>query len=352
MTDDKAAGSGQSRAMTLAPLPAQPADVPWPTEAWPEGALPANLQRERFDALLAQAFEGDGVGATHALAIVQGGRLIFERYGEGFGPDATYPSWSKAKSITQALVGMLVLDGKLDVHAPARVPEWQGEDPRAAITLDQLLRMSSGLKFVEDYVPGHVSDVIEMLFQSGKEDVAHYAASQPLEHAPDGFWSYASGTSNIVARIAGQAAGGDLKSYMGARLFEPLGMTSPIPKFDKAGTFIGSSYCYASARDFARFGLLYLRGGVWEGQRLLPEGWVDYARTPTFQQDGVTEGRYGAHWWLDIAGPGSFSANGYDGQYTVLVPDLDLILVRHGATPLDKKDALKAWVGQAVDCFR
>ena len=339
-------------AMTLAPLPAQPAGVAWPTQAWPAGDLPAALDRPRFEALLRTAFETDALGETHALVVVQGGRLVFERYGTGHGPDATYPSWSKAKSITQALVGLLAGEGKLDIHAPADVPEWKAPgDPRAAITLDHLLRMSSGLKFVEDYVPGHVSDVIEMLFESGKGDVAHYAASQPLEHAPGGFWSYASGTTNIVARAAGQAAG-DLKAYMFERLFGPLGMQSPIPKFDAAGTFIGSSFCFASARDFARFGLLYLRGGVWEGRQLLPPGWVDYARTPTFQQPGVTEGAYGAHWWLGIAGEGSFSANGYDGQYTIAVPDLDMVLVRHGATPLDKKDALKAWVGEFVDAFR
>jgi CubicO group peptidase (beta-lactamase class C family) len=338
--------------MNLTPLPAQPADVPWPTEAWPPGELPTTLDRPRFAALLAQAFDGDDLGDTHALALFQGGRLIFERYGEGFGPASTHPSWSKAKSITQALVGLLVGDGKLDVEAPADVPEWKtAGDPRAAITLDQLLRMSSGLKFIEDYVPGHTSDVIEMLFGAGKEDVAHYAASQPLEHAPGAFWSYASGTTNIVARLAGQTAG-DLKNFMWERLFGPLGMKSPIPKFDAAGTFIGSSYCFATAHDFARFGLFYLRGGIWEGRQLLPAGWVDYARTPTFQQPDVAEGRYGAHWWLDIAGPGSFSANGYDGQFTVLVPDLDLILVRHGATPLDKKDALRAWVGDVVNCFR
>ena len=338
--------------MSLMPLPAQPADVPWPTEAWPQGDLPASLDRASFDQLLAQAFASEDVGATHALALFQGGKLIFERYGEGFGPEATYPSWSKAKSITQALVGLLVGDSKLDVNAPVAAPEWRADgDPRAAITLDQLLRMSSGLKFIEDYVPGHTSDVIEMLGAS-RGDVAGYAANQPLEHAPGSFWSYASGTTNIIARLAGQAAGGDLKSFMWERLFGPLGMKSPIPKFDAAGTFIGSSYCFATAQDFARFGLLYLRGGIWEGRQLLPPGWVDYARTPTFQQPGVTEGRYGAHWWLDIAGSGSFSANGYDGQYTVLVPDLDLILVRHGATPLDKKDVLKAWVGQVVQCFR
>ena len=214
--------------MSLMPLPAQPADVPWPTEAWPQGDLPASLDRASFDQLLAQAFASEDVGATHALALFQGGKLIFERYGEGFGPEATYPSWSKAKSITQALVGLLVGDSKLDVNAPVAAPEWRAEgDPRAAITLDQLLRMSSGLKFIEDYVPGHTSDVIEMLGAS-RGDVAGYAANQPLEHAPGSFWSYASGTTNIIARLAGQAAGGDLKSFMWERLFGPLGMKSPI----------------------------------------------------------------------------------------------------------------------------
>lgn len=335
--------------MSLIALPTQPAGVPWPTTEWPTGPAPANAA---FDALVKQAFETDAFGETHSMVVIQGGRLIFERYGEGFGPEKTYPSWSMAKSMTQALVGMLVKDGKLDIQAPAYAPEWQGEgDPRKAITLDLLLRMSSGLQFVEEYVPGYPSHVREMLFGEGKADVAHYAASLPLEHEPGTYWSYASGTTNIVARAAAHAAGGDLKPYMWDRLFGPLGMTSPIPKFDEAGTFIGSSYCFCSARDFARFGLLYLRDGLWDGERLLPEGWVDYARTPTWQQEGA-ENRYGTHWWLDVAGAGSFSANGYDGQYIVLAPDLDLILVRNGATPLDKKDALKVWAGQVAGAFR
>ena len=342
--------------MSLPPLPAQPDSVPWPTRTWPTGDLPPALKRARFEALTAEAFDAsisDRLGKTHALLLVQGGRIVFERYGEGFGPEDTQPSWSKAKSITHALVGLLVGDGRLDIHAPAAVPEWRSEgDPRAAITLDHLLRMSSGLKFVEDYVPGHVSDVIEMLFNTGKDDVAAYAARQPPAHPPGTFWSYASGTTNIVARLAGDAADGDIAGFMQTRLFGPLGMTSPIPKFDAAGTFIGSSYCFCTARDFARFGLLYLRDGVWEGRRLLPEGWVDYARTPTPQPPGTTEGAYGAHWWLGVGGPGSFSANGYAGQYTVLVPDLDLILVRNGDTPLENKDDLKAWVGQVIDTFR
>lgn len=342
----------------LPPLPTQPTGVVWPTRTWSEGELPAGLSATRFDALVAEAFGSKAtprLGETHALLIVQGGRIVFERYGEGFGPEMTYPSWSKAKSITQALVGIATGDGLIDVKAPAEVPEWRN-DERAQITLDQLLRMSSGLRWLEEYLPEQPSDVIAMLFGAGKDDVAAFAAGFPLAHPPGSHWYYSSGTTNIVSRALARAVGRTgpaLEAWMRARLFEPLGMMSALPKFDPAGTFIGSSFCFCSARDFARFGLLYLRDGMWEGQRLLPAGWVDYARTPTWQQDDPTlDGRYGAHWWLDIAGPGSFSANGYDGQYTVCVPDLDMVLVRHGATPLDLKDELKAWIGEVVACFR
>lgn len=342
--------------MTLIPLPSQPADTPWPTTAWPDGPLPPGREAGRFERLADAAFSAPAngpLGETHALLVIQGGRLVFERYGFGSSVEATQPSWSKAKSITHALVGMLVADGKLRVEDPADAPEWQGaDDPRRAITLDQLLRMSSGLAFVEDYVAGHPSNVIEMLYGAGKADVAGYAASLPLAHPPGSFWSYASGTTNIVARAAARACGGDFAAYMRERLFQPLGMTSATPKFDAAGTFIGSSYCFATARDFARFGLLYLRDGVWEGRRLLPEGWVDYARTPTWQQPEAAGEPYGAHWWLGIGGPGSFSANGFDGQFTVVVPDLDLVMVRHGKTPLEGKDDLRRWMGEAIDCFR
>lgn len=346
--------------MSLLALPTQPAGVPWPTHDWPPGDLPAHADRARLDALLAEAFEGDGskLGDTHALVVIQGGRLILERYGKGRSPTDTSHSWSKAKSITQALVGILVGDGKLDIGRPADAPEWsvQPNDPRAAITFDQLLRMSSGLKFTEVYLPDQPSDVIPMLFGEGAADVAAFAASMPLAHVPGSFWSYSSGTTNIISRAAARAlgaAGPDFEAFMRARLFDPLGMTSVAPKFDAAGTFIGSSFCFATPRDFARFGLLYLRDGMWEGARLLPEGWVDYARAKTWQQEPEsTDSPYGAQWWLGIAGPGSFSANGYDGQYTVVVPDLDMVIVRHGVTAAGLKDNLQAWIGAVAGCFR
>lgn len=349
-----------SPSMTGLPaLPPQPAGVPWPTQEWPAGELPAHADRARIDALLAQAFEGDGsvLGETHAVVVIQGGKLILERYGAGRGPDDTCHSWSKAKSITQALVGMLVGDGKIDIYRPADVPEWSGAgDPRGAITLDQMLRMSSGLKFNEAYLPDEPSDVIPMLFGPGQDDVAAFAAGYPLTRAPGTFWSYSSGTTNIIARTAARAAnafGPAFEAFMRERLFTPLGMTSAAPKFDAAGTFIGSSFCFCTPRDFARFGLLYLRDGMWEGARLLPEGWVDYARAKTWQQEPEnTDSPYGAQWWLGMVGPGSFSANGYEGQYTIVVPDLDMVVVRNGATPLDLKDNPQAWLKDLVGALR
>ena len=344
--------------MGLPPLPAQPPDTLWPTHGWPETPLPAE---HAVHTIIERGFAPDvldTVGEHQSLVIVQGGRLRFERYGDGFGPDVTTRSWSMAKSITQALAGFAVMDGKLDIQAPAAVPEWrEAGDPRAAITTDQLLRMASGLRWVEVYLPDQPSDVIRMLFADGQDDMARFAASCPLAHAPDAQFYYSSGTTNIVSRLVGDAVGARGEAFHGfmrERLFEPLGMTSADPRFDAAGTFIGSSYCFCTPRDFAKFGLLYLRGGLWEGRRLLPAAWIDYARTPRSPQAGPEEtaidGAYGAHWWLDLAGPGSFSANGFEGQFIVICPDRDLILVRNGVTP-GEKAPLRAWLRDIAETF-
>ena len=346
--------------MALIPLPRQAEDIPWPTVAWPRGDLAAHVDQDRLNGLLDHAFsdpQPDDLNETHAFVAVHRGRLVAQRYWRDHTRESTQPSWSKAKSITHALIGVLVKDGVLDIYAPADVPEWQEPgDSRGAITLDQLLRMRSGLHFAEDYVDAGVSHVIEMLFGKGKEDTAAYAAALPLAHEPDTVFNYASGTSNIIARIAARAigkTGADFEAFMHERLFGPLGIRSAMPKFDGAGTFIGSSFCYCTPEDFARFGLLYLRDGVWEGHRILPEGWVDYARTfsspaapPTTYFD------YGAHWWLGLAGPNSFSANGYQGQFTVCVPELDLILIRHGLSMDEAGRAVHLWLSDVADCFR
>ena len=189
-----------------------------------------------------------------------------------------------------------------------------------------------------------------MLYGSGKDDVAAYAASQRLVHEPGRFWSYSSGTSNVVAGIAGRAIGGgadDTLRYLQRELFDPLGMRTAKPRFDAAGTFIGSSFVFATARDFARFGLLYLRDGIWEGERLLPAGWVDHARTPT----PASRGEYGAHWWLARDGSGRFAANGYRGQYIAVDPARDLVLVRlGGSTPTQRGSVLRN-LADVVEAF-
>jgi CubicO group peptidase (beta-lactamase class C family) len=280
-------------------------------------------------------------GLSLALVVMHRGEVVLERYGTQpdtiFGPggpvtaDTTLISWSMAKSITHAAVGLLVDDGLLQLDQPAAVAEWRGT-PKAAITLQNLLDMRPGLEWVEDYVDDSVSHCLEMLYGDGKDDMATYAASLPLIHQPGTVWNYSSGTTNIICRIIGDAVGGGrqgMESILRTRLLEPAGMHSAIPKFDTRGTFVGSSYVYATARDFAHFGELYRNDGVVDGRRLLPEGWRDHART--FVAEDPEDGfGYGRHWWLWPDLPGSFACHGYEGQYTIVVPDRELVVVHLG----------------------
>jgi len=339
-------------------LPSQPADVAWPEQAWPRGKTGEHVDVAKLNALLAGRFHAaqpQDIGETHALIVVQRGRMVLEHYAPGFDAQTTYRSWSVAKSITHALVGILIRMGRISLDDPVMAPEWRSPgDPRQHITLDHLLRMSSGLAFVEDYEDDEVSDVLEMLYGPGRPDVGAYAAQKALIHPPGRVCSYSSGTTNIISRFLAKAlgeAGAVFEAFMRDELFGPIGIHSARPKFDAAGTFIGSSFCFCTAEDFARFGLLYLRDGVWNGRRLLPEGWVDHARTPGPAQpeEGLA---YGGHWWLGLGGSGSFSANGYQGQFILLVPQDDLIIVRHGASPLAATEALRDWMGQLAACFR
>ena len=281
-------------------------------------------------------------GVTLAVVVVQHDAVIGEAYGAGAGPDATLISWSMAKSITHAAAGILAGQGRLDVNGPAAVPEWaDSADPRHNITVDQLLRMSSGLQWVEDYEDDTISDVIAMLFGQGEHDTAAFAARAPLAAPPDTVWNYSSGTTNIVARLLGEIVGGReaMETFLQSELFDPIGMTSATAKFDDAGTFIGSSFVYATARDFARFGELYLH----DGRPILPAGWVDYARRPT---PSCATGEYGAHWWLRPNGV--FDAQGYEGQYLYVVPQADAVIVRLGKTSAGQRPAVEAWLDGIV----
>lgn len=295
------------------------------------------------------------------MVAVQRGKIVAERYAHDVEPDHSFLSWSMAKSITNALVGILVRQGKLDISQPIPVKEWPEGDPRRRITIDQMLRMVDGLRFREAehlgggavrYYPEDESDVIPMLFGEGKRDVAGFAATLPYQVEPETRWNYNSGGSNLLSRLVAETVGAgeeDMREFMKRELFEPLGMTTAKPRFDEAGNFIGSSHCYCSARDFARFGYLYLRDGVWEGQRILPEGWVDYSRTPTPQSP---EGTYGAHFWVVPGSLGLFLCNGAWGQRILISPRLDLVVVRLGQTSPHKVDAAVRWCKELVDVFR
>jgi CubicO group peptidase (beta-lactamase class C family) len=317
------------------------------THQWPTALDDATpTLRRAVDAMLAQP---DELGVTQALVLVQGGRIIAEGYGPETSAESTLISWSMAKSVTQNLFGLMVRDGLLNIDDRAPIAEW-ANDERAAITIRDLLAMRSGLRFIEDYVDDAISHCIDMLFGAGKDDVAGYAASQPLEHPIGSRFSYASGTTNILCRIASQLLGpgpDGVGAYLNDRLFGPLGMTSATPKFDGAGTFIGSSFLYATARDFARFGEFNRLDGVWNGQRLLPEGWVSYARTPTPVPETENYG-YGAQWWL-WPWKDSFAAHGYEGQRILIVPEAELVVVRLGKTPETANVALRAALEAIVD---
>jgi len=328
--------------------PAAPRD---PTAPWPIGdggaseLVPGEFNIEKLKAALDAAFvefDPQKKKMTRAVVVVYDGKLVGERYAPGFDRNKALLGWSMSKSVTNALVGILVRQGKLQIQEPAPVPEWQKVgDPRKSITLDQLLRMSSGLKFDETYEPLH--DVTDMLYRS--HDFAAYAAAKPLETEPDRKWVYSSGTANIIARIVRHTAEKDYPKYydfLRKELFAKIGMQSAVPEPDASGTFVGSSYMFATPRDWARFGLLYLQDGVWEGERILPEGWVKYSATPTPK---APQGQYGAMFWLNAGTEGNpsdriwpnaptdaFAARGYQEQYVVIIPSKKLVIVRFGAT--------------------
>jgi CubicO group peptidase (beta-lactamase class C family) len=335
-----------SIAENLITLPAQAKDTQWPTQKWARGSAPASadaVAEDLFNLTPAQ-------GVTYGLVVIKNGELVYEKYGAGANAFYLQYSWSMAKSITHALFGILVRQGRVDIYDRAPVVEWK-DDERAEITIDQLLRMSSGLKFNEDYVDGGLSDVIPMLQTEGRHDMGKFAAEMPLTYPPGTQWSYSSGTTNILCRILKDIVGGGasgMLQFMNDELFEPIGMRTATPKFDTSGTFIGSSFLFATPQDFARFGLLYLRGGSWDGREIVSPQWVDYARSPTYKDDAYC---YGAQWWMDAKDISRFYCGGYDGQRILCVPQKDMIVVRCGRTPEAEAPYLWGKVNELIELF-
>ncbi|MFM8858282.1 MAG: serine hydrolase domain-containing protein [Actinomycetota bacterium] len=345
-------------------------DVVWPTDEW---SIADDLESRGVDpgrvSTTVEELFGHGTeppvgrGLSLALVAVHQGHILFEHYGRQpanlfhaereITSQTPLISWSMAKSITHAMVGMLVDDGAIRLEDPVPIAEWKN-DARRDITWHDLLRMRDGLDFVEDYVADASgqsrSDVIDMLFGSGADDVFAYARSRPQLHRPGSTWSYSSGTTNIICGSISGLLGGrsSVEAFLRERIFSPLGMASAEPTFDVAGTFIGSSYVHATARDFARFGYLYLRGGEWAGRRLLAEDWVNGARRQHAIDPDTGHG-YSEHWWTWNADVRTCAALGYEGQRTIVVPDRDLVVVHLGKWETSTQPFLDRMLTQLIE---
>ena len=305
-------------------------------------AAPDDPLRVALEPVLARAFEEPDSGhhrRTQAIVVMQHGRIVAERYAPGITSDTRLLGWSMTKSVMNALVGILVREGRVSLDAPVPVPEWQRPgDPRHAITMRHLLHMSSGLR-LNEVMNSLRSDVIRMLFAS--DDMAGFVASRDLAAPPGSHWAYASGTSVMIARVIRNLFANDTAYVRFPReaLFDRIGMTSAVIETDAAGTFVGSSLMYATARDWARFGQLYLNDGAWNGERILPEGWVEFTRTSA---PADIHRSYGAHFWLgvpsDAGSPapalpdGALQAAGHEGQYITIIPSHGAVIVRLGRT--------------------
>jgi CubicO group peptidase (beta-lactamase class C family) len=310
------------------------------TIVWPLGDINPNcitgIDLDKLDGITTKIISDNAYnGNVFAFMVLHKGLPVAEAYKPQFNNETRFLSWSMAKSFTNAMVGILVKEGKLDIYKPTGLAEWQA-DERSKITLNDLMQMQSGLKWNENY--GNKSDVTVMLHC--ESNMSKFAYSKPFEVAAGTKWYYSSGTTNIVSWLIRKQFESDSAYYTFTKtqLFNKLGAPDAIMESDPAGNFIGSSYLYATARDYARFGLLYLNDGVINGERILPEGWVKYSTTAA----SASNGEYGAFFWLNkskkypSAPEDMYSCEGHDGQYIYILPSQELVIVVLGYSPRSK----------------
>ena len=305
-----------------------------PDDPAPEYLLPGDSAlRARLESI-AEALVDDHAynGTPFAFVVLHKGAVVAERYRSGITPETQLLSWSMGKSFVNALVGIMSGDALVDINAPLDIPEWQG-DGRKAITMNHLMQMQSGLQWNENY--GNRSDVNLMLHR--EQDMGLFAQQKPLEYEPGTHWYYSSGSTNLVMRyLRGKfASDTEFLTYLRNRLFGPLGIRNPHFEPDMTGTPVGSSYLYVTARDYARFGQMFLDDGCICGVRILPEHWVEYTTTPASD----SQGRYGAFFWLNRSKgcpdvpEDMYSCQGHDGQEIYIIPSEDLVVVVLGYSP-------------------
>ncbi len=295
----------------------------------------ANIDYESLQKALNNAFEAPEIQKTRTAIVVYKNTIIAEKYAQGFNENTPILGWSMTKSVLATLYGILEYEGEFNINEyrpfkEIKDPDVIGKDPRDFISINHLLRMQSGLAWNEDYTA--ISDVTKMLFLDA--DMSKAQASTEIIAKPTEIWNYSSGTSNLLSGILRKQfeTHQEYLDFPYKALIDKIGMHSMLLETDMSGNFVGSSYGWANTRDWAKFGLLYLNRGNWNGVQLFDEQWVDYISKPTMGSDGT----YGAHFWLNANGKypdvprDLFSANGYQGQYVFVIPSKDLVVVRTG----------------------
>jgi CubicO group peptidase (beta-lactamase class C family) len=311
---------------------------------------------------------------TKAVVVLHRGRIVGERYTHDVTAATPLIGWSMTKSVTNSLLGILVRNGKLDMHEPAPIAKWSTPaDPRRAITPDQLLRMVSGIGCGQSLHTAGFKTIFDADTQMEYDmaDQSAFAANASLRAKPGNEWRYTNCNFILLSRIIRNLAGGDanaVRKFIARELFEPLGFEHATLEYDSAGVPLGTIHLWASARDWARFGLLYLRDGVTEsGRRILPEGWVDYSAKLTPQSVDEHDFEYGAGFWtlrgnstatrerIAAGMPAdSFMAQGSQGQYTIIIPSEDLVIVKIGwaYTPNDDRVAVERLVRETITALQ
>ncbi|HEX5026711.1 MAG TPA: serine hydrolase [Agriterribacter sp.] len=324
--------------------------VPWPNGDLLPDRLPTGINQSALERVLKNALaeyhNGDPVH-TKALVVVYNGQLVAEKYADGYDRNTLMPAWSATKSITAALIGILVKKGKLVVEDAAPVSEWRGTD-KEKITLKQLLQQTAGLDYEENYrKPGTATT---LLFKKG--NAAAYAAKLPLLYPPGTMFNYSSGNSNILSRIIRNSVEeSSYHTFPYQSLLFKIGMYSTVLEPDASGTYVGSSFCYATARDYARFGLLYYNNGRWNDEQLLPDDWVQATVQPStanklerygyhFWLNGFDETDSSKRWYPDVPEDMYFAA-GFGGQCIFIIPSKKLVVVRLGIEAMDENAFLK-----------
>lgn len=309
-------------------------DLPFPYgNLEPIDTVFTTIDYAKLNAAVANAFDKkeEKSKRTRSVVVLYKGKLIAEKYTDGFNKNSKILGWSMTKSLTATYFGILQKQGKIDIMKPAPIKEW-ANDERKNITINDLLHMNSGLEWEEDY--GKISDATKMLFQA--EDMTKSQIEKPAKFKPNSHWNYSSGTTNLLSGILRKQfkTHQEYLDFWYSSLLDKIGMSSALIETDMAGNFVGSSYGWATTRDWAKFGLLYLHKGNWNGEQLFDESWASYVATPT---DG-SNGKYGAHFWLNAGGdfpdvPKDFyRCSGFQGQIVAIFPSQDLVIVRMGLT--------------------